>query len=109
VAARYTFSQGGTAIANAVIDIPKDMVVSAGSVVTKSESGTWGNAGTYIELTLANATNDKLYIDVGNLIEYVTSGSGTDDMVKVTVSSDHKVTAAITDGTVTLAKLASAV
>ena len=60
-------------------------------------------------LTLANATNDKVYIDVGNLIEYVTSGSNTGDMVVVNVSADHKVTATITDGTITKAKLATAV
>lgn len=106
VAARYTFKQGGVAIENAVIDIPKDMVVQSGSVV-KNPAGQ--KAGTYIELVLANATNDKIYVNVGDLIEYVTSGSGSNDMVKITVSNDHKVTADITDGSITLAKLASAV
>lgn len=114
VAARYTFKQGGVAIENAVIDIPKDMVVSSGTVQTlgapdKDNGDKWPSAGTYLVLTLANATSDKVYINVGNLIEYVTSGSGSNDMVKITVSNDHKVTAAITDGSVTLAKLASAV
>ena len=91
------------------ITIPKDMVVKSGTVVTKTEAGAWGDAGTYIALTLANATNDTIYINVGNLIEYVTSGSNAGDMVVVNVSDDHKVTATITDGTVTKAKLASAV
>lgn len=89
-----------------VIDIPKDMVVQSGSVVTDP---TDQPDGTYIELVLANATNDKLYINVGDLIEYVTSGSATGDMIVVTVSADHKVTATITDGTVTKAKLVQAV
>ena len=109
VAARYVFKQGGVAIENATIDIPKDMVVKSGTVVTKAESGAWGEAGTYLELTLANATNDKVYINVGNLIEYVTSGSAEGDSVQVVVSADHKVTASIKDGSIALGKLATAV
>ena len=88
------------------IVIPKDMVVSSGAVVTNPEGQP---AGTYIELTLANATSDKIYINVGSLIEYVTSGSATGDMVVVSVSDDHKVTATITDGTITKSKLNTAV
>lgn len=109
VAARYVFKQGGVAIENATIDIPKDMVVKSGTVVTKAEAGAWGEAGTYLELTLANATNDKVYINVGNLIEYVTSGSAEGDSVQVVVSADHKVTASIKDGSIALGKLAAAV
>lgn len=109
VAARYVFKQGEVAIKNATIDIPKDMVVKSGTVVTKTETGTWGEAGTYLELTLANATNDKVYINVGNLIEYVTSGSGEGDSIQVAVSANHKVTASIKDGSIALGKLASAV
>lgn len=96
----------------AVIDIPKDMVVQSGQVVTKgapSEGDPWPSAGTFIELTLANATNDKLYIDVANLIEYVTSGSQNGDMIVVAIDGQHKVTATITDGTITKAKLAQGV
>jgi len=78
---RYTNGTGAGTDAGVTINIPKDMVVSSGSVVTKSSSGAWGNAGTYIELTLANATNDKLYVPVDGLIEYVTSGSTNDSMV----------------------------
>lgn len=109
VAARYVFKQGGVAIENATIDIPKDMVVKSGTVVAKAEAGAWGEAGTYLELTLANATNDKVYINVGDLIEYVTSGSTTEDSVQVDVSADHKVTASIKDGSIVLGKLATAV
>ena len=105
VAKRYTIAQASTGL-NVNIDIPKDMVVSSGTVETNPAGQP---AGTYLVLTLANATNDKVYIDVGKLIEYVTSGSKTGDMVVVNVSADHKVTATITDGTITKAKLASAV
>ena len=88
------------------INIPKDMVVKSGTVEVNPEGQT---TGTYLVLTLANATEDKVYINVGSLIEYVTSGSAESDMVVVAVSEDHKVTATITDGSITKAKLAAGV
>lgn len=100
-AAVYHLTKDGANV-GASINIPKDMVVKSGVVVTNPEGQT---AGTYIVLTLANATEDKIYIPVDSLIEYVTSGSAADDMVVVNVSGDHKVTATITDGKVTKAKL----
>lgn len=106
VAARYTFKQGGVAIENATIDIPKDMVVKEGSVVENPEGQP---AGTYLKLVLANADEDTIYINVNGLIEYVTSGSAEDDSVQVAVSDDHKVTASIKDGSIVLGKLATAV
>lgn len=105
IAKRYTIAQASTGL-NVNIDIPSDMVVKSGTVETNPAGQP---AGTYLVLTLANATNDKVYIDVGSLIEYVTSGSKVGDMVVVDVSADHKVTATITDGTVTKTKLATAV
>ena len=104
-AATYHLTKDGVNV-GAAINIPKDLVVESGKVETLEAGQPWGDAGTYIILTLANATNDKLYINVGNLIEYVTSGSATGDMVYVTIDpTTHKVTATITDGTVTEAKL----
>lgn len=85
------------------------MVVSSGTVETKAEAGVWGTAGTYLVLTLANTTSDKVYINVGDLIEYVTSGSKTGDMVEIKIDDEHKVTAIINDGTITKAKLAQSV
>lgn len=101
-AAVYALKKGGVQV-GASINIPKDMVVESGAVVENPE----GQAeGTYIELKLQNVT-DPLYINVSNLIEYVTSGSQTGDMVVIAVNDDHKVTATITDGSITLAKLAT--
>lgn len=105
VAKRYTIAQASTGL-NVNIDIPKDMVVSSGTVETNP---TGQPAGTYLVLTLANATNDKVYIDVGSLIEYVTAGDSPDGMVEVAVSAGHKVTATIVDGSITKTKLATAV
>lgn len=104
-AAVYHLTKDGTN-EGVSINIPKDMVVKSGTVVTNPEGQA---AGTYIELVLANATDDKIYIPVDGLIEYVTSGSVAGDMVFVTISDDHKVTATITDGTITKAKLAATI
>ena len=107
-AATYKLMKNGVQV-GASINLIKDMVVSSGTVETKSTSGDWGEAGTYLVLTLANATNDKVYINVGDLIEYVTSGSAAGDQIVISVSSDHKVTAAISAGTVTATELSSGV
>lgn len=107
VAKRYVLSQKGSAIAT--IDIPKDMVVSSGTVETKAEAGVWGVAGTYLVLTLANATGDKVYINVSDLIEYVTGARAADGIITTSVDDNHVLTATIGDGTITKAKLAEAV
>lgn len=101
-AAVYNLTKDGEVV-GASINIPKDMVVKSGEVITNPDAT---HTGTFLVLTLANATEDKIYINVADLIEYVTSGSKTGDMVVIDVSADHKVTATITDGTVTKAKLA---
>ena len=90
VAARYIFKQGGVEIPNAVVDIPKDMVVESGEVVTNPEGQP---AGTYIVLTLANKEESKLYINVTDLIEYVTGGET--DEIAVAVSAEHVATATV--------------
>lgn len=103
-AKRYTLSQCGNQIAS--IDIPSDMVVSSGKVV---ENPTGQTAGTYIELTLANATKDKIYINVGDLIEYVTGAAAADGIITTFVDDNHVLTATIGDGTITKTKLTTAI
>lgn len=96
-AAIYTLKKDGVQV-GAAINIPKDMVVKSGSVVD-------GN----IVLVLNDEANTEIVIPANSLIEYVTSGSQTGDMVVINVSDDHKVTATITDGSITLAKLSTEV
>lgn len=108
MSASYQLTKDGTGI-GAVIDIPKDMVVKSGSVQTY-EAGALpagvAEAGTYIVLVLNDVAETALYIKVDDLIEYVTSGSTEGDMVFVNIDpKTHKVTATITDGTVTETKL----
>lgn len=109
----YKLQKDGKDIAGSVlIDIPKDLVVSSGSVV-ELENGALPDgvteAGTYIKLILTN--NEKpLYINVGKLIEYVTGGSGENDAIQINVSSDtHKVTANVKNGSLTKEMLAAGV
>lgn len=97
----YTITQASTGL-NTTINIPKDMVVQSGAVETDPEEQ---EPGTYLVLTLANATSDKIYINVGSLIEYVTSGSEEGDQIFITISPDHKVTATLATGSVTKGQL----
>lgn len=103
----YEFKQLGKTIGT--INIPKDMVVQSGTVETKTTSGDWGEAGTYLHLVLANAANSSIYINVGDLIEYVSAGSGENDAIQISISADHKVSASVKNGSITLAMLASGV
>lgn len=122
MAKSYTIKQGGATVAT--IDIPKDMVVSSGTVEVDPEDH---DPGTYLVLTLANATNDKVYISVGSLVDIYTAqqnaakvqltiNSGTREISATLVAgsvtatelaSNAVVTAKIADGNVTKAKLAT--
>ena len=88
------------------INIPKDMVVSAGAI----EVNPAGHPeGTYRVLTLANATSDKIYIDVKTLVDLYTGAAAEDGIITVAVSGANVITATIADGSITKAKLAEAV
>ena len=100
-AAVYHLTKNGSNV-GAAINVPKDMVVSSGSVEVNPAGQP---EGTYLVLTLANATSDKIYISVDSLIEYVTGGTATDGIITTSVSDDFVLTATINDGTITLSKL----
>lgn len=52
-----------------VIDIPDSFAVTGGSVETKSVQGDWGEAGTYIHLTMQNSQDSMdVYINVDELV-----------------------------------------
>lgn len=90
----------------AAINIPKDMVVKSGTVEINPADKP---AGTYLVLTLANATEDKIYINVGDLIEYVTGAAAADGIITTFVDDNHVLTATIGDGTITKTKLTTAI
>ena len=93
---RYTFSQGGTAIANGTIDIAKDMVATDGQLVhPTAESpitidGQQVTSGAYIAMTIANG--ESFYINVADLIEY-NSVASTDEITLT--DTNHTVTATV--------------
>ena len=102
--ASYVFKQLGETLAT--INIPKDMVVSQGEIVTytdETKPAEVATAGTYIVLTIANKASDKLYINVSDLLDdkTVEGVAGTD--ITVTADSSEgpvKITATINEGAV---------
>lgn len=124
----YTIKQGDSVVGT--IDIPKDMVVQSGEVVELADGDVAGYAaGTYIKLTLANATNDVIYVNVGTLVDiYKAQGNATqiqltidsstreisavikaESVTATELAADAVTTVKIADGNVTKAKLSTAV
>lgn len=98
----YTVKQGDTTIG--VIDVPKDMVVQSGKVVVNP---TGQPAGTYIELTLANATADKIYVNVGTLVDIYTAETSAAQIQLSINPSTRVLSAKIVAGSVGSTELAS--
>ena len=98
----YTVKQGDNTVG--VIDIPKDMVVQSGEVVTNPEGQA---AGTYIKLTLANATNDEIYVNVGTLVDIYTAQSSATQIQLAINSTTREISATIVAGSVTATELAA--
>ena len=103
------------------IDIPKDMVVESGSVETVEtadvpyEGAQVGDK--YIDLVIANATSDHIYIPANSLVDiYTVEQNATqiqlainNNVISATIVDGAVTTAKIADGNVTKAKLASGV
>lgn len=102
MAKSYTLKQNGKTVAT--IDIPKDMVVSSGAVETNPKGQP---EGTYLVLTLANATNDKVYINVGTLVDiYKPKAEATQVQIAIDAST-REISATIVAGSITATELAS--
>lgn len=103
----YTFSQGGSTIGT--IDIPKDYVNNIIGIVSQDGSG---NSGVFLKVNSAPTGDTAVYeyVDVSGLVEYLTVGTQTGKMVKLTIdSSTHTITADIEDNTLTKAKFVTSV
>ena len=106
--ATYDVKQNGKVVGT--INIPKDLVATAGEIVYEDADG---KAGTFIKLTVANGT--PFYIDVASLIEY-NSVADTDE-IALAQSETHEISATIkavngsklVDGSVAKTKLDAAV
>lgn len=97
----YTIKQGGNQVG--VINIPKDMVVTSGEVVTNPSGQA---AGTYIKLTLANVAQ-PLYINVGKLVDIYTVQSNAAQIQLAIDAETRVISATIVNGSVTADKLAA--
>ena len=96
----YTIKQGENVIGT--IDIPKDMVVESGEVVTNPE----GQAeGTYIKLVLANVA-EPLYVNVGNLVDIYKAAAGAAQVQVAIDSVTREISASIVAGSINTTELA---
>ena len=124
---RYNVVQAATGL-NANIDIPKDMVVSEGTVVDITYNSTDGklydgstdvtekivgpsgtataaDAGKYIRLTIANATSDKIYIAAKDLVDIYTAQPNA-TQVQLAIDSNNVISATIVAGSIGTTELA---
>lgn len=99
----YSIKQGTEEVGH--ITIPKDLVVESGTVEVKAEAGEWGEAGTYIVLTIANQ-EAPIYINAKDLIDIYTVAdtksvdmtiTGTEITADVKISADEGNTLEIRD------------
>lgn len=107
----YTFKQGTETIGT--VDIPKDMVVSSGEVKTYTTqtlptgTGAPTSAGTYLVLTLSNATNDKVYINVGTLVDiYKAKANATKIQISIDATT-REISASVVAGSIGATELAT--
>ena len=102
IAKAYVLKQGENTVGT--INIPKDMVVQSGEVVVDPEGQA---AGTYIKLTLANATNDVIYVNVGTLVDIYKAKANAAQVQVAIDSATREISASIVAGSVTATELAA--
>lgn len=101
MAKSYTLKQGDNTIGT--IDIPKDMVVKSGAVEVDPEGQ---EKGTYIVLTLANTTEDKVYVNVGKLVDIYTAKQNATQIQLSIDSATREISAAVVAGSISSTELA---
>ena len=98
---QFTYGTGATF----EIDIPKDLVVTAGEVIVVDSSNPISGLtdGTYLKLTIVNQT-EPVYINTSDLCDVYTGKTETDG-VSVAVSSTNEISATLIGKAVTEANL----
>ena len=99
----YQFTYGtGSAFE---IDIPKDLVVTAGEIIVVNSSSPVSGLtdGTYLKLTIANQA-DPVYINTSDLCDVYTGKTVTDG-VSVSVSASNEISATLVGKAVTEANI----
>lgn len=115
---RYGIYQGATGSSAspvpaeklADLDIPKDMVVESGTVGTVTTADV-PYAGAvpgdkYIDLVIANATSDHIYIPANSLVDIYTAQQGA-TQVQLVINNNNEISATIVAGSITATELAS--
>ena len=115
---RYSIYQGATgSSASPVageklvdIDLAKDMVVTSGSVGTVTtadvpyEGAVVGDK--YIDLVIANATSDHIYIPANKLVDIYTAQQNA-TQIQLVIDNNNEISATIVAGSVTSTELAT--
>ena len=99
----YQFTYGtGSAFE---IDIPKDLVVTAGEIIVVNSSSPVSGLtdGTYLKLTIANQT-EPVYINTSDLCDVYTGKTATDG-VSVSISDTNEISATLVGKAVSEANL----
>lgn len=106
---RHTLTQNGNTICT--IDIPKELVVEAGSVKEVTEEGNpYAEAKVgdkYIELIIANQ-DEPIYVPAKDLVDIYTAKDGATE-VQVAISNTNEISATLVNGGITEEKLAEGV
>ena len=97
----YTIKQGTTEVGK--IDIPKDLVVTAGEIVVDPDGQT---AGTYLKLTIANQAS-PVFVNVKDLVDAYTA-QGSASQVQLAISDTNEISATIVAGSIGTNELADA-
>ena len=101
---QFTYGTGSTF----EVDIPKDLVVESGEVITVTDEAPvsgLGN-GTYLKLVIVNQA-EPIYIDVKDLCDVYT-GKAVTDGVSIAISETNEISATLAGKAVTEANLADA-
>lgn len=106
----YILAQGGKEIGH--IDIPTDLVVQSGTVITATDADKEVNAEVvvgevYIKLVIANQ-EEPLYIAAKDLVEYITVDT-TGKTIKLELGDDHVLKAEVKLHTATEGEAANAI
>ena len=99
----YTIKQDGNVVGT--INIPKDMVVQSGQIVENPSGQT---AGKYLELTLANSDNSKVYISVSDLTDVYTIQEKA-AQVQLAINESNQISATIVNGSIGTQQLSTTI
>lgn len=102
----YRLMKDGVQV-GASINIAKDKFLKEVSIVDEDEEG---NSGKFIKMVFEDDTGSIIYLNINDLVDVYTSGSAAGDMIVIAIdSTTNKITATITNGTITKAKLTTAI